>query len=182
MRRFAGSMLLGVVAVLAVSTEATSQSSGPYVFLGGGMSIPTGKFKNEDHARTGWMATAGIGANLKKGAWIEGEVYYGSNKHEATSGEKTNLLGGFAAVGYTLMPTKKVSPFVMGGVGFLNHKFVPPTGASFSDTKLAFKAGGGLSFTISPKASFWIGAEFMARSETALIPITAGFTINFPKS
>ena len=57
-------------------------------------------FKKVDGAKTGWLATGGVGVDVgKKGAWVEAEGYYGSNKHKqgagvppAGPGEKTDVI------------------------------------------------------------------------------------------
>jgi len=180
MRRSVSVVLLGGLAAVLVSSSAQAQAK-PYVFLGGGVSIPMGDFKNLVGAKTGWIATGGIGADVgTKGLWIEAEGYYGSNKHEASfGGGKTDLIAGIAALGYSFMPDKKASPYVTAGAGFMNGKLKPATGGSTSETKFAYTGALGLGVQLGPKATFWIEGRFLGTSEIKLIPIQAGFTIHF---
>ncbi len=183
MRRFAAPMLLGAIATAALSSPAAAQ--GPYIFLGGGLSIPMGDFKNLDGAKTGWLATGGVGVDIgKKGAWIEAEGYYGSNKQDAPpTGDKTNVIAGFGTVGYSFGGAAKVHPYVLAGVGLLAHQFrstsAPTTNST--ETKAAFNAGAGLSFKLGPKADFWVEARAIEAKGTSIIPINAGFTIHLNK-
>lgn len=182
MRRSAGLMMLGGLAAVVVSSSAQGQAK-PYVFLGGGASIPTGHFKSSDGAKTGWIATGGIGADVgKKGLWIEAEGYYGSNKHTAPpAGDKTNIIVGIAALGYSFAPDKKATPYVTAGVGALVHQFrsssVPADNGS--ETKFAYTGALGLVVQLGPKASFWVEGRLLATKAAKVVPIQAGFTIHF---
>ena len=88
MKRLGSALLAGAVAVLVSAAPAGAQ----YIFLGGGATLPMGDYK--DFAKTGWIATAGVGFDVgSRGLWVEGQGYYGSNKHDDGSGDKTDLLG-----------------------------------------------------------------------------------------
>ncbi len=180
MRRSGGMVLGGLVAVLA--TSAAHAQAKPYIFFGGGATIPVSDFK--DFAKTGWMATAGVGADIRKGLWVEAEGYYGSNKHKSPpepAGDKTNLLAGIGALGYSFTPEKKASPYVTAGVGFMSHKFDPATGASETSTKFAYTGALGIGANLSPKIHFFLEGRFLGTKDTKVIPILTGLSINFGK-
>src|ERR1044071_931557 len=99
--RFTLPVLVGALAVLAVSDPAQAQQ--PYIFAGAGANFPVSTFG--DFAKTGWIATAGVGVDIgAKGLWAEAEGWYGSNKHSDVVGDKTDIFSLLGALGYTFMP------------------------------------------------------------------------------
>lgn len=181
MTRRNGSMVLGVLAALALAAPAQAQST-PFVYFGGGASLPMGDYK--DYAKTGWMANAGIGTSIgNKGLMIGVDAFYGSNKHKAPlDGDKTNLLIGLATFGYSFTPDAKISPYVLGSFGFMNHKYVPETGSSESESMLAVGGAVGLLFKVGAKAYFFTEARYLTGSKngstTALVPVLIGISLN----
>ena len=174
MKRFAVPMLLGALAISAGASRAEAQN----FFIGGGPTMPMGDFN--DYAKMGYILTAGLGVDIgKKGMFAEAEFWYGSNKHEF-AGDKTNIMAGFGALGYSFMPAKKVSPYILGGAGFLSHRFrsesVPADNEN--ESKFAYTGAFGLIFKLSPKASFWVEGRYIGSEFTKLVPLTAGFSIN----
>ncbi len=181
MKRGSKLVLIGLAGVLAAASTANAQ----YVFLGGGASLPMSDFK--EFAKMGWIAQGGVGVDVgDKGLWVEAEAWYGSNKHKAPDdADKTNLLAVMGGVGYSFTPDKKLSPYVVGSAGMLQHKYVPGTGTSESEWNFAWAAGAGFGYKLSPKATFWVEGRFMdggGEGSNFFIPITAGVTINFGKS
>lgn len=177
MKRIASAMTVGVVAALVAASPLNAQ----YVFLGGGLSKPVGDYG--DFAKTGWMATGGVGFDIgNKGLWLEAQGYFGNNNHSDVDGDKTQLLSGMGALGYTFSPDAKVTPWVMAGVGFLSHKYKPATGTGGSSSSFAYEAGAGLSIKAGSKANVWFGGQYMGgtgdNKDTKLIMILAGITIN----
>jgi len=171
---------VGLFVLAAVAMPATAKAQ--YVFLGGGASIPNGDFKDE--AKTGWMAQAGVGYDIAavKGLWVEAEGFYGSNKHKAPDdGDKTNLFAGIAALGYSFTPDSKVSPYVLAGAGILNHKFVPATGTSESESKFAYSGAVGIGYNASSSVHVWLEGRVLGSKSSRVIPISLGFTYNFSK-
>lgn len=176
MKRLCGSIVVGALVALAAATPAQAQSK--FVFFGGGASLPMSDFK--DFAKTGWVAQAGIGMDIgTKGLWGDIEVMYGSNKHEAPADEdKTNLLGGLAVLGYSFSTTATVSPYLLGGLGFVRHTFDPAVGDNESSTDFAYTGGAGLGFRLSPKMLFYVEGRYMG-GDTQFLPIMAGLSISF---
>jgi hypothetical protein len=105
-------IVAGTIAVL-LAAPASAQ----YVFLGGGLGIPAGEFK-DDGAKSGWLATAGVGMDIgSKGLWAELQAYLGNNKYEGDGDDKLRTLQGMVALGYSFMREKSVSPWVTAGRG-----------------------------------------------------------------
>lgn len=179
MRRFAVPMVLGALAMTAVSSRAEAQA---YIFFGGGASVPVGDFA--DYAKTGWLLQGGLGIDLgSKGAFLEGEAFFGSNKHENTPGfdEKTNILAFMGALGYSFGgDNAKVSPYVLAGAGIVGHQFKsdPDQAGEGTETKFGYTGAVGLNFRLNAKARFWIEGRYIGSSGTAVIPLMAGVTID----
>lgn len=180
MKRGSTLVLFGVVGALAAASSAKAQS--PYIFLGAGASLPMRDFKND--AKLGWMAQAGVGLDLsKKGLWVEAEAFYGSNKHKAPDdADKTNLLALLGAVGYSFTPDKKVSPYVLAAAGMLNHKFVPGTGTSESESKFAYSGAVGIGYNASERVHVWLEGRYLGAGKDGTIPVTLGVSVSFGKS
>ena len=170
-----------IVCLAALLFAGASAANAQYVFAGGGISIANGDFK--DYAKTGWMAQAGVGFDITKvkGLFVEAEAFYGSNKHSDVDGDKTNLFAGIAALGYSFMPDKKVSPYVIAGAGILNHKFVPATGTSESESKFAYSGALGIGYNASSTLHLWLEGRVLGAEGSRVIPIMAGFSLNFGK-
>lgn len=169
-------MKRGTIVSLAVLMLAgASAGNAQYVFVGGGANIPIGSFKDAG-AKTGWIAQAGVGKDIgSKGLWVEAEGWYGQTSYTGTTG-KTKLLAGIGAVGYSFMPDKKMSPYVVAGAGFMNAK-----AGGASSTKFAYTGGAGLGFNLNPTVHFWVEGRLMGTKDAKMIPINAGFTFNFAK-
>jgi len=185
MRHVARNVFLGLLASVFVSAGAQAQVS---LYAGGGASIPVGDFgksttncDNCSNAKLGWMAMAGLSIALPaKGVSIWGEGLYGSNKHDDTSGDKTNLFGGMAGLMVRVGDPAKPGVYFFGGVGGLNHQYKPgsSTVATDNEWKFAWDAGAGVDVPIGG-ASIFVEGRFLARtSSTQVVPIMAG--VSFP--
>jgi opacity protein-like surface antigen len=169
MKRLCGSIVAGALVAMAIATPAQAQK--PFVFFGGGVSIPMSDYA--DGVKTGWAAQAGIGIDIgTKGLWADIEAGYGSNSHEVGSGN-TKLLSGLAVLGYTVSPGASVSPYLLGGLGFVRAK-----SGALSETNFAYTGGAGLGFRVSPKTLFYVEGRYMG-GDVQFIPIMAGLSISF---
>jgi len=171
----------GALTVVALAVPAGAQAR-PYLFFGGGGTVPMGDYG--DYAKAGWMIQAGIGTNLgDKGLWGDVEFLYGSNSHD-TDGDKTNLTIGAVSLGYTFQPEAKMSPYVLGTVGMMNHAYKSESvpSAEGSESFLAFGGALGLVWQRSDKTSFWAEVRYMTGSKdgssTSFVPIFVGITRN----
>jgi len=178
MKRLTAAMMVGAVAVLVGASSASAQ----YVFLGAGLSKPIGDFN--DYAKTGWLATGGLGFDIgDKGLWAELEGYYGSNKHSDVTGDKTNIIAGMAALGYSFMPYKGVSPYVTGGLGIQAHQFKSESvpAANGTETKLGYTGALGLTIKAGAKAHVFFEGRFLGSSSSKMLALLAGLSIQVGK-
>ncbi|MGE0442778.1 MAG: outer membrane beta-barrel protein [Gemmatimonadales bacterium] len=173
---------LGLALFVGVTIASSAEAQKPFVFLGGGATVPVSVYKNEDGAKTGWMATAGIGFPVgDKPVSVGGELMFGSNKHEAPpEGDKTNLLGAAGFVSARLGNAEKPYPYLIGSLGMLKHDyrstaFPDEQGGDFAVT---WSAGAGLAIPVgSGGTEVWFEGRFVSRGDTRFIPIFAGFAI-----
>jgi opacity protein-like surface antigen len=180
MKRLCGSIVVGALVALATATPAEAQK--PFFFFGGGASLPMSDFKDVNNASTGWIAQAGIGMDIgTKGLWADLEGFYGSNKVDNGSGDKYDTIGGLGVLGYSFSTTAKVSPYVLGGLGFLRNRFNPSVGDEESSTNFAYTGGAGLGFRFSPRALFYVEGRYVG-GDTQFLPIMAGFSFSLGSS
>ncbi len=177
MRRLASLAVL--LFLVAASAEAQN------IWVGGGPTFPTGDYG--DYAKTGWMASAGIGFGLgeAKKLAVQFEGLYGSNSHNDVEGDKTNLYGGMANLNYRFGDPSKLGLYVYGGAGLLVHDYKTDTypDEAGSDSKFAYRFGAGLDIPLGG-IGLWIDARYLRRAEsyaTALFPVMAGISIPIGK-
>lgn len=150
--------LIGAVPLalaLALSTAPLTAQG----YVGAYATLPSGDFG--EYAKTGWMAEAGYGIfrpNTQLTVWLG--AGYGSNSHEGDSGDKTNLLLGLATVTYNLTASES-SPYVIGGLGYLSHRYSPGNDAvdSQSEGGLLWTGGAGYGF-----GRFWLEGRYNSAS------------------
>ena len=180
MRRFAVPMVLGALAMTALTSRAEAQ---PNIFFGGGPSFPMGDYG--DYAKTGWLLQGGIGFDIgSKGLFIEAEGFFGSNSHEGTGNfkEKTNIIAFLGALGYSFGgDDAKVNPYVLAGAGILGHQFRTDNDADAdlegTENKFGYTAAVGLAFRLNEKARFWVEGRYLGSDGTAVIPFAAGISL-----
>ena len=165
--------------VLVAVSAAPAAAQGPLSLgVGGGVTIPTGDFK--DGVKTGWHGLANLGYEGSSGIGLRGDFYYGENSGKG--GGKFKLAGGLANVTYTFAGGKSSTrPYVIGGVGFFNGKSDVTVGAvtvSSSDTKFAWAAGAGIKFKAGSDSDIFVEGRYVSvstdKNKTNFIPITLG--------
>ncbi len=142
---------------LSAPADSSAQAS---VFLGGGTTIPTSDYN--DFAKVGWQGHGGVLVPVgEMGVVVGAEGYYGSNGHD-TDGDKTNLYGGVALVGWQGGDPDGISPGVYAGLGSMTHSFKSDNTPLLegSDTSLAAGGGAGVSFPPGSISGF-VGANFV---------------------
>ena len=174
------SVVLATGAALALS--AASAQAQVNVGVGGGLTLPTGTFK--DGAKTGWNGIAIVGYDLPSGLGVRGDFYYGQhNAKGAPSGvsAKWKLAGGLGDVLYTFKSAGTVHPYVLGSVGFMNLKATASSGgasASASETKITFGGGAGIKFKAGSDASIFVEGRYLTINTSGdnanFIPISVG--------
>lgn len=186
MKRLTTAMMLGAVATVLAASSASAQ----YIYFGGGANIPVGTFK--DGVKTGWIASAGVGADVgKKGLWVEAEGWYGVNKWKTTAGStynqggKTSIWSALGVLGYDLMHGKKWTPYIAGGAGALGQKLKDDaTSTSVSKTKFAYTGALGVGFQAGSSTHIFVEGRYLAATGTGyakMLPITAGVSIQVGK-
>jgi opacity protein-like surface antigen len=181
MRRFAVPMVLGALAMTAVSSRAEAQN----IFFGGGVSQPLGDFK--DYAKTGWLMQGGLNFDVgSSGIFVEAEGFFGSNSHKDTGNfkEKTNIISFMGALGKSFGANDaKVNPYILAGAGILGHQFRSDNDLAVEETenKFGYTGAVGLAFRLNEKAKFWVEARYLGASGTSVIPVMAGILISLGK-
>lgn len=165
---------LSAVATLLVLLAAPTTVLGQGIFVGGGVTIPTGDFG--DFADTGWLASGGFSFDVGDGGVSAGvEGFYGENKHE-TDGDKTNPYGAMGFLLYRAGNPESVGPYFYGGAGILVHKFSSDSSPSedSTDTNFGYEFGAGLDFPFGSNVGAWLEGRYMGSSDTKLFGIIAG--------
>jgi hypothetical protein len=154
---------LALVAVL--SFLHPQQVSAQSIFVGAGITVPTGDFKDfgdGDGAKTGVMATGGVIFPIsEEGLSFFGEGYFGVNKHDY-EGDKTNLYGLMGGLEYDFSPQGAAGLYAYGEAGFMVHSYKSDTftDEEGSDTGLAFGGGVGYGIPIG-SATGWAEGKYM---------------------
>lgn len=170
---------LVLVGLLAAATGAMAQS-GKYLYLGAGMTMPMGDYK--EYAKTGWMGSIGLGTDLGSSGSLFGFVdgFFGKNSHD-DEGDSTTLMGG----GLNLGVQSQGGParvYGYAGLGMQNHKYnTTGVGDGASETKPYARGAVGLSLG-SGKTTFWVELGMLQGfggdgGNTAYMPILAGISI-----
>jgi opacity protein-like surface antigen len=165
---------LCAAALVAVSSAAQAQG---WWWVGGGISPALGS--GADTLKMGWMATAGLGMNLKASpAWsLQLEGLYGSSPLKPRSGSSTKMAI-MGNVGYDLWREAEFHPYVFAGAGWMSIK---AEGAE-ADNDLAYQAGAGFSYKLGAKTNAWVDWRYLragAGVASKSAPLMAGLTFNF---
>lgn len=152
--------------------------------LGAGATFPVGDFGDKEltGAKTGWMVNGGVWAPVgeARAVGVLGEIFYGSNSHEA-DGDKTNLYGGFGGATYRFGDPSRPGVFVLGKVGGMAHSYKSDQFPEDEDTEWKFAYGVGAGFAIPRDAWVpWITVQYVSTAggdyTTAFVPVSVGFT------
>lgn len=143
-------------------------------FAGAYATLPSGDFA--DYAKTGWMAEAGYGfwqgANDRLTLW--GAAGYGSNSHEGSAGDKTNLLTVAAEATYSLTASES-GAYLIGTLGYMRHTYSPGNDAFDSESEGGISFGGGAGWSFG---KFWVEGRYatasIENSTTAFLMLGAG--------
>ncbi|MGD2046254.1 MAG: outer membrane beta-barrel protein [Gemmatimonadota bacterium] len=160
MKRFTCAAVAVAFAAMAAPGQASAQVT---VGIGGAATIPTGDYG--DFANTGWMGAVGVTVPVgESGLGVGATGVYGSNGHdEAVVPGTTDLLGALAHVGFSFATGGSMTPYVVGNLGFLQHKWKVDGVDDVTDSGLAFGGAAGLMFPLGSvvgrvQASYLIGS------------------------
>jgi hypothetical protein len=163
----------GIILALLMAVGTAPLAAQVGFFVGGGPTFPTSDY--DDYAKTGWMGMAGVGFSLPAlPIQIRGEGLYGRNSHDDTSGDRTDLYGGMANVTFSF-PLGPVKPYLVGGLGMLNHHYAPGTDGVESENEWKAVYGGGVGINLSlAVVGLFIEGRYLKRSDTSIIPVMVG--------
>lgn len=179
-------MLVASAAVFAFALAAPINTQAQSIFVLAGVSAPTGGFA--DYAKTGWLAAAGVTFPVgEDGLWAGVEGMYGINNHDVDApaeffvedGDKTNLLGAMAILGYDIATEGNVNPYVWGGAGIQVHRFVPETGDSESESEFGYQFGAGVGFgSDDSSARPFVEVRYQGAKESKIIAGEVGVSFS----
>ena len=167
----------GVLAISLASPVGAQQTTRATFGVGGGVTIPTGDFG--DGFKTGWHGLVNVGFRFPIAIGLRIDGYYGENNLDdgGVVDGKAKLLGGLAGATYEFrMATGRVTPYVIGNVGYFNQKFDSDLGDS-DESDFAVGGGGGINFGLGSINAFVEGRYLTILSEgpnTDFVPITVG--------
>ncbi|MFH1763927.1 MAG: hypothetical protein ABIF09_07025 [Gemmatimonadota bacterium] len=179
-------VVLGIALLAVLSITLPNQASAQGVFLGAGVTVPTGDYKDfgdGDGAKTGYMAVGGVSFPIAgESLSIFGEGFYGQNSHEY-EGDKTNLYGAMGGVMIDLAPEGEAGLYFFGQAGMLVHKYSSDDFSEFEDSETGLAFGGGAGYSIPLGGMFgWVEGRYMQGQfddgNTSFFGVFAG--ISFP--
>lgn len=148
------------------------------IFVGGGLSLPTGEFG--DYADTGWLGVAGMLFPVgDAGLHFGFEGFYGQNNHTDVDGDKTNVSGLMGVIEYDFGDPDAVGFYIFGGAGWMRHKFTTDTAggdASATDNNFGYEGGAGVGVPVGGSTSVWVEGRYMGSSGTNFVGIMAGLS------
>jgi hypothetical protein len=166
------------LALLIMGGAATPAAGQVGFTLGGGATVPVGDFG--DVAATGWMAMAGVRLGLPLlPVGFRAEGLYGQNPHDGAATDKTVLYGAMANVIFQIgPPLVPVKPYLIGGVGYLNHKFSPGNSGLPEADEWKPVFGGGVGVNVSlVMVGIFAEVRYLRRDDTSFFPIMAGLRL-----
>ena len=188
-----------LAAAFALAASAANAADGKFYLkanAGYGMSkqhadapAPIGNIKKSGK---GFVGTVGVGTNLSSMVRTDIEFYMDDGiraKQKAINSKmKTNSYAGLVNVYYDFKNTSKITPFVMGGVGYGHNKYkinAVAAGRSFSFSSkangFAYQAGAGLGFDAG-KATFELGYRYIDKGAKNKTLNNQGVTVRAKKT
>lgn len=161
--------------VLAGSVGLEAQSR-KFVSLGGGLTMPTGDFKNEEEAKSGWMTGAALGTGIGSGnLFVMASGFYGKNGSDHAEDETTTLTGGTLNVGL-MSGGEMVRLYGYAGAGlqhYKNNEHLEDNGTSvLGNAAVGLNIGRGTT-------RFWVQGGLAMNTTASYIPVLAGISIGF---
>jgi len=163
------------VALFILPATASAQS----IFVGGGVTFPTGDFKDGTTsgttsipgADTGWMGVAGVTFDIMdNGLWVYGEGSYGQNGTDGSDDWK--VYGAMGGVGYEFDAGESFGIYIFGGAGLLASKI------DESESKFGYEGGAGVDIPLGDSFGLWVEGRYMGSSDVNLFGILGGIGID----
>jgi hypothetical protein len=175
---------VGAVFAAALLTTSSLSAQGNRFALGGGASLPTGKFS--ELANMGWHATGSLNfgrQDSRLGLLIDG-TYSEFGFDVEGFDVKQRWIYGIANLVYRFKragsESSRFNPYVIGGGGVYNSKGIGDDASLFGDdssTDFGLNAGLGLNYTVSRIVLYLEGryhTVFTDADDSHFIPITLG--------
>lgn len=182
MKRILWSIVSAAIAVTVVVGDAHAQRR-ITPFVGAGLATGTGDLG--ENTESGWLAFAGVDLPIGVGPGLTFGVTasYARVPYKGGFDEYTGVPAFFGELGYVLgaRSSRIVKPYLRAGAGVQLRKYDPGTTGyrEQSDGGLAFSAGGGLQFSLSP-ASVFVGARFVSDADAGVLGLHAGVAFPAP--
>jgi len=176
MKRF-GLVLLAVMALAIVASPASAQNIRWGV--GAGLLMPMGDYGDFD--KMGFTGGLGGTYTLPGGVGIRADLTYGTTSEKSGIGDhSTKIMGGMASVVYAFGAAGP-KPYITGGLGLSNVKVTAPGSPDFSETKVAFGFGAGVSLPMGTGGSRLFAetrytSVSTTGSSTTFLPIVVGIS------
>lgn len=157
----------------SVSLEAQSRK---FVSIGGGLTMPTGDFKNAEEAKSGWMTGAALGTGVGAGnLFVMASGFYGKSGSDHDADETHTLTGGTLNLGMT-SPGEMMRVYGYVGAGLQNYK----NNEHLEDngTSVLGNAAVGLNFGRGT-TRFWVQGGLALNKTASYIPVLAGISFGF---
>ena len=166
---------VGIIVFVSLIPAAVSAQA--YLFRGGGTTFPANNFGNL--AKEGWLVSGGVGFPTgQEGVSAAVEGFYGENKHEGTSGGKSNPYGAMGELVYTFGPRGKIQPYLLGGAGIMFHKFTPSEGGtSVSESQFGYTFGGGVSIPVGRTLGIFGEGRYFGSGDTSFLGVMIGLAL-----
>jgi hypothetical protein len=177
-------LLFSAVLLIALTVTLPPQASAQGVFLGAGLTLPTGDYG--EYADAGWIFEGGVSFPIVQNrVFLFADGLFGSNSHGDVEGDKTNLLGGLGGVELSFADEDGRGFFVFGELGFLRHDYKSDEYPQFegADTGLAFGAGGGYGIPLGGRLMGWVLGRYLQAQfdeddgNTSFLGVMAGVSI-----
>lgn len=174
-RRSTASLIALALLVGLTASPAEAQAR-RFISLGAGLTMPTGDFKNEEEAKSGWMGGFAVGTGLGSGnLFVMASGFYGKNGSDHDEDETITLSGGTVNLGaMSRGASARVYGYVGGGFQNLNNnEHEEDNGTSALGT-----AAVGLSLGRAA-TRFWIQAGLAMNKSASYMPVMAGVSFGF---
>jgi hypothetical protein len=175
MRQLSRVFAVAGVLVLAGSVGLEAQAR-KFVSIGGGLTMPTGDFKNDEEAKSGWMTGAAFGTGIGSGnLFVMASGFYGKNGSDHDEDETSTLAGGTVNLGVMSRgEMARIYGYVGGGLqNYSNNEHQEENGTSvLGNAAVGVNIGRG-------NTRFWVQGGLAMNKTASYIPVLAGISFGF---
>lgn len=157
----------------SVGLEAQSRK---WFSFGGGLTVPTGDFKNEEEAKSGWITGAALGTGIGSGnLFVMANGFYGKSGSNHDADESSTLTGGSVNLGVMSRgEMARIYGYVGGGLqNYSNNEHQEENGTSaLGNVAVGLSIG-------RASTRFWVQGGLAMNKTASYIPVMAGVSIGF---